>query len=117
MNQNIVLPWICSHQIIPAAQKPKPCVYLCTWGPATASSLRLVQKAKKKKKKVRALDMQEVAVFALWIPPRVRANTRALAGGTALNVHTAHCKKCAAKEKVNKPLVICLKREKRDIYK
>lgn len=71
----------------------------------------------KKKKKVRALDMQEVAVFALWIPPRVRANTRALAGGTALNVHTAHCKKCAAKEKVNKPLVICLKREKRDIYK
>lgn len=56
-------------------------------------------------------------MFALWIPPRVRANTRALAGGTALNVHTAHCKKCAAKEKVNKPLVICLKREKRDIYK
>lgn len=72
---------------------------------------------KAKKKNVRALDMHEVAVFPLWIPPRVRAILGALAGGTALNVHPARCVKCAVKEKVNKPLVICLKRGKRDIYK
>lgn len=81
------------------------------------ASENLVQKGKRKQSPGHGKGGQ--AILQPFLPPRPSPvppqshSVRAYAGGTALNVHRAHCMKCEVKEKVNKPLVTYLKKKKK----